>query len=215
MAHFLDPPVTIPANIRAFCSLRSNLPLGGSSIIKRNSGTTRIVLFIYCDIRLRTVPFVSIKILTENKTYPKRNLRPLQTSAYSESYPNSDRPIVFFVISLAFVVLSRFARVISKYCNTCERVGAAYVSGRATDVSEYCDTSELFVGIEPCTNALYRVTHAFNTLNEKATMAVVQQPAGRQRAGKIAATQEETRSIGSIDPVRSPRGLSAGASTCA
>lgn len=93
--------------------------------------------------------------------------------------------------------------------------GRAYVSSRNTDVSEYRDTSELFVGTEPCTNALYRVTHAFNTLNEKATMAVVQQPAGRQRAGKIAATQEETRSIGSIDPVRSPRGLTAGASTCA
>lgn len=46
-------------------------------------------------------------------------------------------------------------------------------------------------------------------------MAVVQQPAGRQRAGKIAATQEETRSIGSIDPVRSPRGLTVGASICA
>lgn len=136
---------------------------------------------------------------------------------YSESYPNSDRPIVFFVILLTFVILSRFVRVISKYCNTCERVGGGgvYVSSRSTDVSEYRDTSELFVGIEPCTNALYRVTHAFNTLNEKATMAVVQQPAGRQRAGKIAATQEETRSIGSIDPVRSPRGLAAGASICA
>lgn len=94
--------------------------------------------------------------------------------------------------------------------------GGAYVSSRSTDVSDgYCDTSELFVGIEPCTNALYRVTHAFNTLNEKATLAVVQQPAGRQRAGKIAATQEETRSIGSIDPVRSPLGLTAGASICA